>query len=132
MIQKAGEVTPLNAEGRIRSHNSAICEPYETLIKLDFSKTSIIGISDTEMSDFELTAHELRHSWDIDIGNYTPTKEAIQYEGKEEEDPMEIRAVVNGNRARALEGRNKRTTYGGKEINTDKLRQAEIDSNKGN
>ena len=39
--------------------------------------------------------------------------------------PSEINATVNGNRARRLEGREKRTTYGGKPVNQEKLKKAE-------
>jgi len=68
-------------------------------------------------SDFSTVSHELQHQYDYDQG-----KMADSYKvNPSAKDPGEIRAVNNENRARKIEGLNKRTTYGSKPIDPKKL-----------
>lgn len=67
-------------------------------------------------SDFSIVVHEMRHQYDHDIGNMKDS-----HENSTAEDPAEIRAVNNENRARKIEGLPERTTYGGRKIDMKKL-----------
>ena len=68
-------------------------------------------------SDLSTVSHELQHQYDYDQG-----KMADSYKKQPNaNDPGEIRAVNTENRARKLEGLEKRTTYGGEPINKKKI-----------
>ncbi len=85
----------------------------------NFSKESKESFEESEgvvNSDFSTVVHEMRHQYDYEIGNH-----ADNQDGNNENDPMEIRAVYNENRARKIEGLPMRTNYGGK-IDPKKLR----------
>lgn len=68
-------------------------------------------------SDLSIITHEMRHQYDYDIGN-----RADNTKYNDSNDPMEIRAVHNENRARKLEGLPERTTYGQGKIDPKKLK----------
>jgi RHS repeat-associated protein len=103
------------AEKNVKSGN-----PVSTSTILDFSKETrdeFKKVEGVEDSDVSLISHEMQHQSDYDTGNmkdatYPPSSES----------PQEIRAVNNENRARAIEGLKKRTTYGGEKIYPNKLR----------
>ena len=99
---------------------------YETVMTLDFSETESFPVDSETISDTELVAHEISHAYDADTGTYN--REGYKRKDKHK-DPNEIRATVNGNRARRIEGRAKRTTYGGKSIESEKLKQMENETN---
>ena len=120
-----GQVSELNANSRRAKKNG---DPYDTRIVLDFDETTPFAITDDETSDAELVAHELGHAYEADTGTYD-TSGIIYKRGEKHESPNEIRATVNGNRVRRIEGRNKRTTYDGRPINAKKLKKAEDDTN---
>ena len=87
---------------------------------LDFSKEAkdefkkSTGIAD---NDFTIVTHEMQHQYDLDQG-----KAADDQEVNSAKDPSEIRAVNNENRARKIDKLDKRTTYGGEEIDPNKLK----------
>jgi len=80
--------------------------------KDDFKKSE--GVED---SDFDIVTHEMQHQYDLDQG-----KSADDQEVNSAEDPSEIRAVKNENRAREIEKGKKRDSYGGKKIDPNKLK----------
>ena len=63
------------------------------------------GVPDSNLST---VVHEMRHQYDYEIGNMGDNKKG----GGSADDPAEIRAVNNENRARKIEGLPQRTTYG--------------------
>src|SRR5690606_18889807 len=131
-ISFKGRVQWLNPEGSIKSRPFGYDEgvPYETAILLDFSSTiptkALSMVSDIFAhfltSDFELVSHEFLHAYEADTGTYDPTD---YKEGNRHNDPKEINATVNGNRARRIEKREKEVNYGGKPINKQNLEKAE-------
>jgi len=69
-----------------------------------------------DFTDLDLVTHELRHEYDFVIYNMSDAADQSSAE-----DPSEIRAVNNENRARKIESNKKRTTYGGTKINKSDL-----------
>ncbi len=69
-------------------------------------------------SDLSTVAHEMRHQGDHDIGNMKDNSKR-----NSANDPAEIRAVINENRARKIEGLPARTIYGGQTIDPKKLKE---------
>jgi RHS repeat-associated protein len=69
-----------------------------------------------EKSDLGVVAHEMRHQFDHDIGNMQDNAKI-----NDANDPAEIRAVYNENRARKTEGKAPQSTYDGKKIDPKKL-----------
>jgi len=67
-------------------------------------------------SDGDQVTHEMEHQYDDDQGKNA------DFEDNTATDPAEIRGVNNENIERNLEGEEERTTYGGKEINPNKLK----------
>ena len=131
-ISKLGSVGWLNPKGSAKSLPNGYdeCVPYETSINFDFRNTymsmELYLMSDIMASfltsDFELVSHEISHAFEADTGTYEPTN---YKKGNKHNDPKEINATVNGNRARTQEGRPKKTTYGGKQIDSNKMEKAE-------
>lgn len=131
-VSKLGSVGWLNPKGSAKSHPEGFyeCAPYETSIDLDFTNTYMsreLNLMSDIMknfftSDFELVSHEISHAFEADTGTYDPTN---YKRGDKHNDPKEINATINGNRARAQEGRRKKTTYGGKQINSKRMEKAE-------
>ncbi len=92
--------------------------PIATSTRHSFSEESKKQFEETTgvpASDFTTVVHEMRHQYDYDIGNYADGIDSSS------EDPMEIRAVYNENRARKIDQLPKRTKYGGKKIDPKKL-----------
>ena len=81
------------------------------------SKKRFEQIENIESSDLSIVAHEMRHQYDRDINN-----DKDNLEENTAQDPSEIRAVNNENRARKLEKISTRTTYGGEMIDSELLR----------
>lgn len=123
-----GRVNWLNPKGSVKEFDYTSGDPYDTLMTLDFDKTVPFAITDDETSDAELVAHEFSHAFDADTGTYD-TSGKIYRRDEKHESPDEIKATVNGNRVRKIEGRSKKTTYGGKPINAKKLKKTENDTN---
>lgn len=69
-----------------------------------------------EESDLGDVAHEMRHQFDHDIGNMKDNAKV-----NDANDPSEIRATYNENRARKLEGKAPTLKYAGKIIDPKKL-----------
>lgn len=72
------------------------------------------GVPETDLT---IVAHEMRHQFDYDTGNMKDRKTPASNES-----PQEIRGVNNENRARKIENLPMRTTYGGKKIDPEKLK----------
>lgn len=81
------------------------------------AKSDLKDVEGIGFSDFSIIVHEMQHQYDFDQGNSADD----QYPNTAK-DPSEIRAVKNENRARKIEGSHKRTTYGGKKIDPNKLK----------
>ncbi|MDF7822036.1 hypothetical protein P1X15_30755 [Runella sp. MFBS21] len=84
---------------------------------LNLSSKRLKSVEETEkvpFSPYEIIVHEMRHQYDLDMGNTKdrPTK-ASGLQGTSR-DPLEIRAVINENRVRPKN--QKRTSYGGRKI----------------
>ena len=79
--------------------------------------TTVLTLGDDFDDAFETVVHEMRHQFDYDIGNM---KDADL--DSTNNDPAEIRAVYNENIARKMNGKKPRTEYGGKKINSEKLK----------
>ena len=94
--------------------------PVGTRAVFDFSDETKKGLSDANkgipFSDADQVTHEMGHQYDDDQG------ENADFEGNTAKDPAEIRGVNNENRERNIEGEEKRTTYGGEEIDPNKLK----------
>ena len=71
--------------------------------------TEMEGVSST---DFSTVVHEMRHQYDYDQGNMVDSKNLSGASS-----PTEQRAIKDENRARGLEGTEKRTTYGKEKVN---------------
>jgi hypothetical protein len=94
--------------------------PIGTQTVFDFSKEARDNFKYSEgviSTDFTTVVHEMQHQFDYDQGNAMDNQEE-----NTSKDPMEIRAVNNENRARKIDGIEKRTTYGGKKIEPNKLK----------
>ncbi|KDN54720.1 RHS repeat-associated core domain protein-containing protein [Flavobacterium seoulense] len=102
---KENAVTSLNRDA------SYFGKPAGTQTEYDFDVKY-----DGEKSDLGVVAHEMRHQFDHDIGNMQDNAKV-----NDANDPSEIRAVHNENRARKLEGKKPLSTYDGKEIDPEKL-----------
>lgn len=90
-----------------------------TLTYFNFSEEVKNQFKDSEKipnSDLSIVSHEMRHQYDLEIGNMSDD-EPSNHAG----DPSEIRGVNNENRARKIENLPKRTTYGGRKIDPKKL-----------
>lgn len=91
-----------------------------TQTEFDFSQKQKAVFEKSEgvkNSDLSIVTHEMRHQYDNDIGNMKDNSE-----NNTANDPAEIRAVANENRARKSEGLQTRTTYGGEKIDPEKLK----------
>ena len=88
-------------------------EPIGTRTVFDFSEKSKKRFREengVEKSNFTTVVHELRHQYDFDQGRmYDRNKQGA-------EDPSEIRAVKNENRARKIEHLPPRIMYDGEKI----------------
>jgi hypothetical protein len=114
------QVTPYDWESASKAEkNIKNGIPVGTSTILDFSKEArdeFKAVEGVENSDVSLISHEMQHQYDYDIGNMKDAKYPPSAES-----PQEIRAVKNENRGRTIEGLKKRKTYGGEEINQEKL-----------
>jgi uncharacterized protein RhaS with RHS repeats len=91
--------------------------PLGSQTTLDFSKEAKDDFKNTEgveATDLTTVTHEMQHQYDLDQGN--STDDAYPNNAQ---DPSEIRAVNNENRVRKKD--DKRTTYGGEQIDQNKL-----------
>lgn len=89
-------------------------EPQHTITTWDFSYDFLLEFRESTgltNYDFPHIAHEMKHQYDYDIGNMSDDT------GKHDhQNPVEIRAVNNENRAREIIGEPARTTYGKEKI----------------
>ncbi|WP_306352567.1 RHS repeat domain-containing protein [Flavobacterium sp. '19STA2R22 D10 B1'] len=99
-----------NAVSTLDRDNSYFGKPASTQTEFDFD-------AETGKDVFQTVVHEMRHQFDHDIGNMQDNAR-----GNDENDPAEIRAVYNENRANDILGKKHKTTYGGKEIDPNKLK----------
>jgi len=95
--------------------------PVGTQTTLDFSDETKKKLSDNNkgipFSDADQVTHEMQHQYDNDQGTNA------DFSGDNSaKDPAEIRGVKNENRERKREGVHERTTYGGEEIDPNKLK----------
>jgi RHS repeat-associated protein len=94
-------------------------EKIGTKTTFDFSESRQKEFSEQndglQMTNLSEVGHEIQHQYDFDQGNMKDEN------GEGANDPTEIRAVNNENRARNIEKSGKRTKYGGKEIDPKKL-----------
>ncbi|NHQ72757.1 RHS repeat-associated core domain-containing protein, partial [Elizabethkingia miricola] len=98
-------------------------DPSGTKMFLDFNKTNNKPENDNDLTDAELVAHEMQHSFDYDQGiTHTPKNPSDE---NTSEDPSEVRATANQNRVRTSTGRNKTYNYGRGKIDRKKMEQAE-------
>lgn len=83
--------------------------PVSTFTFFDFSIKSLQGFADEfgiEKSVSTLVAHEMQHQFDYDTGNMKDNSP-----DNNNDDPAEIRAVINENRMREIEGYKPREGY---------------------
>lgn len=127
LINKSGNTQWFNESERAKEFDYDSGDPYETLMYFDFSQSESFPITDEALSDTELVAHEFSHAYDADTGTYD--KMGKFKKSERHKDPNEIRATVDGNRVRRMEGRKKKTTYGGKDIDSKQLKEMENATN---
>jgi hypothetical protein len=120
---KSGTTQWFNETKRAKDFDYDSGNPYETIMFFDFSQSESFPTTDEALSDAELVGHEFSHAYDADTGTYD--EKGKFKKGERHKDPNEIRATVNGNRVRRIEGRKKKTTYGGKEIDSKQLKEME-------
>jgi len=123
---KAGDGSNVTSEVIIQKGGNSLNigkgknESRHTITQLDFSFSSIMNYARIEGIAPCLSCtitHEMRHQYDYEIGNMSDDTGVSN-----NRNPVEIRAVNNENRIRKILGLPKRTSYGGKKIDSIKLK----------